>query len=91
MSLTIVGEDRQKKNRVGVEVQSLQVVQAKNSKEELEKRRHQTGDDGAHKERVEGAALAFRLVEAGLEHGRSHIALRHRPRAHEGEIPLRHI
>ena len=26
VSLAIVGEDRQKKNRVGVEVQSLQVV-----------------------------------------------------------------
>ena len=91
VSLTIVGENRQEKNRVGVEVQSLQVLQAKNNKEEHGKKRHQTGDDGAHKERVEGAPLAFRLVGAGLEHSRSHVALRHRPQVHEGEIPLRHI
>ena len=38
VSLTIVGENRQEKNRVGVEVQSLQVVLAKNSKEELRKK-----------------------------------------------------
>ena len=68
MSLAIVGENCQEKNRVGVEMQGLQVVLVKNSKEELKKRRHQTGDDGAHKERVEGAPLAFRLGGAGLEH-----------------------
>ena len=38
MSLTIVGENRQEKNRVGVEVQSLQVVLAKNNEEELGKK-----------------------------------------------------
>ena len=88
MSLTIVGENRQEKNRVGVEVQSLQVVLAKNSKEELEKRRHQTGDDGAHKERVEGSPLAYRLGGAGLEHSPPLVALRHHHQAREGEILL---
>ena len=91
MSLAVVGENRQEKNRVGVEVQSLQVVLVKNNKEELGKRRHQTGDDGAHKERVEGAPLAFRLGEAGLEHSRPLVALRHRHQAREGEVLLRHV
>ena len=40
MSLAIVGENRQEKDRVGVEMQSLQVVLAENSKEELRERRH---------------------------------------------------
>ena len=66
MSLTIVGENLQEKNRVGVEVQSLQVVLMKYSKEELGKGRHQTGDDGAHKERVEGAPLASGWAEPAL-------------------------
>ena len=39
-SLTIIGKNRQKENKVGVEVQSLQVVLAKNNEEELGKRRH---------------------------------------------------
>ena len=91
MSLKIVGENRQEKNRVGVEVQSLQVVLAKDSKEELGKRRHQTGDDGAHKERIEGAPIALRLVGAGLEHSRPLVALRHHHQAREGEILLRHV
>ena len=78
MSLTVVSKDRQEKNRVGVEMQSLQVVLAENSKEELRERRHQTGDNGAHKERIEGAPLGFRLVRAGLEHSRPLAALRHR-------------
>ena len=50
MSLTIVGEDCQKKDGVGMEVQSLNIVVAKDREEELEKGRHQTGDDGAHEE-----------------------------------------
>ena len=75
MSLAIVSENRQEKKRVGVEMQSLQVVLADNSKEELGERRHQTGDDGAHKERIEGAPLALRLVGAGLEHSHPLAAL----------------
>ena len=70
MSLTIVGEDRQKKDGVGMEVQSLKVVVAEDREEELRKRRHQTGDDGAHEERIEGAPSAFRESRAGLEHRR---------------------
>ena len=66
VSLIVVRKNRQEKNRVGVEMQSLQVVLAENSKEELRERRHQTGDNGAHKERIEGAPLVFRLVGAGL-------------------------
>ena len=37
MSLAVVGENRQEKNRVGMEVQSLQVVMVENRKEELRK------------------------------------------------------
>ena len=33
VSLTVVSKNRQEKNRVGVEMQSLQVVVAENSKE----------------------------------------------------------
>ena len=55
-------------------MQGLQVLLAKNNEEELRKRRHQTGDDGAHKEQVEGAPLTFRLGGAGLEHRRPLIA-----------------
>ena len=68
----------------------MQVVLAKNSKEELGKGRHQPGDDGAHKEWAEGAPLAFRLVGADLEHGRPLVALRHH-QAREGEILLREV
>ena len=78
VSLTIVSKNRQEKNRVGVEVQSLQVVLVENSKEELRERRHQTSDNGAHKERIEGDPVAFRLVRAGLEHSRPLAALLHR-------------
>ena len=38
MSLTVVGENRQEKNGVGMEVQGLQIVMVKNRKEELGKR-----------------------------------------------------
>ena len=37
MSLVVVGENCQEKNRVGMEVQSLQVVMVEHGKEELEK------------------------------------------------------
>ena len=89
MTLTEVSKNRQEKNRVGVEMQSLQVVLAENSIEELRERRHHTGDDGAHKERIEGAPPAFRRVGAGLEHKRPLAALRHHHQAREGEVLLR--
>src|SRR4051812_38573556 len=91
MSLAIVGENRQEKDIVGVEMQSLQVVLAKNGMEELRERRHQTGDDGAYEERVEGASLALRLVGADLERSRPLSALRYRHQAREGEVLLRKI
>ena len=37
MSLVVVGEDRQEKNGVGMEVQGSQIVMVENRKEELEK------------------------------------------------------
>ena len=55
----------------------MKVIVAEDRDEELRKRRHQTGDDGAHDERVEGAPLALRLVGADLEHSRPLAALRH--------------
>ena len=64
MSLAIVGENRQEKDRVGVEMQGIQTVLAKNNKEELGEGRHQTSDDGAHEERIEDAPLAFWLSKA---------------------------
>ena len=67
-------------------MQSLQVVLAENNKEELRERRHQTGDNGAHKERIEGVPPAFKLVGAGLEHSHPLAALRHRHQAREGEF-----
>ena len=91
MSLAIIGENCQKKNRVGVEVQSLKVVMAEDGEEELRKGRHQTGSNGAHKERIEGAPLALRKGGAGLEHLCPVDALhRHHP-AHPGKARLRHI
>ena len=68
MSLTVVGENRQEKNRVGMEVQSLQVVMAENRKEELRKGRHQTGGDGANEERVEGASFVLGKGGTNIEH-----------------------
>ena len=47
MSLVIVGEDCQKEDGVGVEVQSLKVIMAEDRKEELREGRHQTGNNGA--------------------------------------------
>ena len=91
VSLIVVSKNHQEKNGVGVEVQSLQVVLAENSKEELGERRHQTGDNGAHKERIEGAPLDFRLVGASLEHSRPLAALRHRHQVREGEVLLRQV
>ena len=41
MSFAILGENRQEKDRVGVEMQSLQVVLVENDMEELRERRHQ--------------------------------------------------
>ena len=37
MSLTIIGEDCQKKDRVGMEVQSLKVIVVEDREEELKK------------------------------------------------------
>ena len=73
-----------------MEVQILQIVMVENRKEELRKRGHQTGGDGAHKERVEGAFSALRKGGADLEHSRPLVALRH-SQAREGEILPRHI
>ena len=91
MSLAVVGEYLQEKNRVGMEVQSLQVVMVENRKEELRKGRHQTSDDGANEEQTEGAPLAFREGRAGLEHLRPVDALRRHHLAHLGKACLRHI
>ena len=66
MSLAVVGENRQEKNGVGMEVQGLQIVMVKNGKEELGKRGHQTGGDGAHEELVEGASIVLRKGGATL-------------------------
>ena len=63
----------------------MQVVLAENSKE-LRERRHHIGDDGAHKERIEGPPPAFRLVGAGLEHSRPLAALRHRHQVREARF-----
>ena len=91
MSLAVVGENRQEKNRVGMEVQSLQVVMAENRKEELGKGRHQTGGDGAHEERVEGASFILRKGRANLERGRPVVALRRHHQAREGQVLLQHV
>ena len=88
MSLTVVGENRQEKNRVGMEVQSLQVVMAENRKEELGKGRHQSGSDGAHEERVESASLVLGKGGANLDCRHPVAALRRRHQAREGEILL---
>ena len=88
MSLTIVGEDRQKKNRVGVEVQSLQVVMAEDREEKLRKGRHQTDSNGAYEEQIEGAPSGLRKGGAGLEHLRPVDAVRRRHRAHPGKAHL---
>ena len=46
---------------------------------------HQTGDNGAHEERIEGAPSAFRDGGAGLERFRPVDALRLRHLAHQGK------
>ena len=91
MSLAVVGENRQEKNRVGMEVQSLQVVMVENRKEELRKGRHQTGGDGAHEERVEGASFVLGKGGANLEHGRPVVALRRHHLARPSKVILQHI
>ena len=91
MSLAIVGEDCQKKDRVGMEMQSLKIIMAEDREEELRKGRHQTGDNGAHEERIEGAPLALREGKSGLEHLRPVDALRRRNLAHPGKARLRHV
>ena len=88
MSLAVVGENRQEKNGVGMEVQGLQIVMVKNGKEELGKRGHQTGGDGAHEERVEGAPSALRKGGADLERGRPVVALRRHHLAHPSKTLL---
>ena len=90
MSLAIIGENRQKKNGVGMEMQGLQILLVNNGKEELGKRGHQTGGDGAHEELVEGAPFALRKGGAGLEHGRPVVALRRHHLARPSKILLRH-
>ena len=74
-----------------MEVKSLNIVVAKDREEELGKWRHQTGDNGAHEERIEGAPLALREGRAGLEHLRPVDALRRRHLAHPGKSCIRHI
>ena len=91
MSLTIVGKDCQKKDRVGMEVQSLNIIVAEDREEELREGRYQTGNNGAYKERIEGAPLALREGRAGLEHLRPVDALRRRHLAHPGKARLRHV
>ena len=59
-----------------MEVQSLKVVMAEDGKEEFREGRHQTGDNGAHEERIEGASLALREGRTSLEHLRPVDALR---------------
>ena len=68
MSLTIVGEDRQKKDKVGVEAQSLKIIMAEDREEELRERGYQAGSKGAYEERIEGAPLALGKGGAVLEH-----------------------
>ena len=91
MSLTILGEDRQKKNRVGVEMQSLQVVMEEDREEKLRKGRHQTGSNGAYEERIEGVPSGLRKGGAGLEHLRPVDALRRHHPAHPGKARLQHV
>ena len=71
-----------------MEVQSLNIVVAEDNEEELGKGRHQTGNDGAHEERIEGAPSAFRDGGAGLERFRPVDALRLRHLAHQGKARL---
>src|SRR3954471_15804912 len=73
MRLAVVGKDRQEKDGVGVEMQSLQVVMAEDGEEELRERRHQARSNGAYEERIEGAPSALRGGGADLEH----LRLRH--------------
>src|SRR4051812_8537735 len=68
MRLAVVGEDRQEKDGVGLEMQSLQAVMAEDGEEELRERRHQARRNRGHEERIEGAPLAFRGIGADLEH-----------------------
>ena len=44
----------------------MNIVVAKDREEELGKGRHQTGDNGAHEERIEGASLVLREAELAL-------------------------
>ena len=69
----------------------MNIVVAEDKEEELRKGRHQTGDDGAHEERIEGAPLIFKLGGADPECSRPLVALRHHHLAREGEVLLRHV
>src|SRR3954470_12827816 len=91
MRLAVVGEDRQKKDGVGVEMQSLQVVMAEDGEEELRERRHQARSNGAYEERIEGAPSALKGGRADLEHLRPVDALRRRHPVQLGETRLRHV
>ena len=73
-------------------MQSMQLVLAKDNKKELRERRHQTRDDSAHEEGVEGAPLVLRSGGAEPERSLPHLVnLRRRHLAHEGEILLRYV
>ena len=78
MSLAVISKDRQEKDGVGVEMQSLQVVMAEDREEKLREGRHQASNNGAYKERIKGAPSALRGGGAGLEHLRPIDALRRR-------------
>ena len=69
----------------------MQVVMAENGKKELGKGRHQTGSDGAHEERVEGAPFALRKGRTNIEHGCPIVALRRHHLARQGKVLPRHI
>ena len=69
----------------------MQVVMAEDREEKLRKGRHQTGSNGAYKERIEGAPLALRKGRAGLEHLCPVDTLRRHHPAHPGKARLRHI
>ena len=91
MGLAVVSEYRQKKNGVGVEMQSLQVVMAEDREEKLGEGRHLARNNGAYKERIKGAPSALRGGGAGLEHLRPVDALRRRHLAQLGKASLGHI
>ena len=60
--LAIVGEDRQEKNGVGMEMQRLQPEVVEDLEKEIRKGGNQPGGDAAREEWEEGASLRLRHV-----------------------------